>query len=74
MIKREIQYFDEPFRYAVIDNFFSEEDLNFVNSKLDHIQETKNFESKFDTDKIRKRILKKDLHDFDKNPDEKFAK
>ena len=38
MRKREIQYFDEPFRYAVIDNFFSEEDLNFVNSKLEHIQ------------------------------------
>ena len=74
MIDREIQYFDDPFRYAVIDDFFNKEDLEFVKSKLGHIQENKDFNSILDTDKIRKRILKKNLHDFNKNPNERFAK
>ena len=74
MLNRQIQYFDEPFRYAVIDNFFSDEDLDFVNNKLNQIEESKNLDSNLDTDKIRKRILKKNLHNFAENPDERFAK
>ena len=37
MLDRQIQYFDEPFRYVVIDNFFSDDDLEFVNNKLNQI-------------------------------------
>ena len=34
MLDREIQYFDEPFRYAIIDNFFNQEDLEFVSNYI----------------------------------------
>ena len=74
MLDRQIQYFDEPFRYVVIDNFFSDDDLEFVNNKLNQIEENKNLDSNLDTDKIRKRILKKNLHNFTEKPDERFAK
>lgn len=75
MIDREVQYFDDPFRHAVIDNFFSEEDLVFVTNKLDKIQEDKDTNGfKFDPLRVRKRRLVKDLHNYQINPDERFAK
>ena len=43
MIERDIQYFNEPFKYVVIDDFFSKEDLEFVTNTLNTIQEKKDF-------------------------------
>ena len=43
MLDRQIQYFDNPFRYAIIDNFFSKEDLEFVSENIDKVEQDKNF-------------------------------
>ena len=71
MIDREIQYFDDPFRYAVIDNFFSEKDLEFVTAKLDFLEQNRKFRN--DTEQ-RKKNVKKQLHNYEKTPDERYAK
>ena len=49
MLKRNIEYFYEPFKYAVIDNFFDKEDLIYVTETLDEIQKHKDFDNIFDT-------------------------
>lgn len=74
MIERDIQYFNDPFKYVVIDDFFSKEDLEFVTNTLNTIQEKKDFDNIFDTQKARKRKLAKDLHDYNKDPNQRFAK
>ena len=74
MLKRNIEYFYEPFKYAVIDNFFDKEDLIYVTETLDEIQKHKDFDNIFDTQKARKRKLAKDLHDYNKNAEQRFAK
>ena len=43
MLDRQIQYFDNPFRYAIIDNFFSKEDLEFVSENIDKVEQDTNF-------------------------------
>ena len=77
MLDRDIQYFDEPFRYAIIDNFFSDEDLEFVSNNIDQVEEKqKGMMTKLPNaiQNQLKRRLKKDIHNFQTNPDEKFAK
>jgi len=74
MIERDIQYFNDPFKYVVIDDFFSKEDLEFVTNTLNTIQEKKDFDNIFDTQKARKRKLAKDLHDYNIEPNQRFAK
>lgn len=74
MLKRNIQYFNEPFKYAVIDDFFNKEDLLYVTETLNEIQNHKDFNNIFDTQKARKRKLAKDLHDYNKNKEQRFAK
>ena len=74
MIERDIQYFNDPFKYVVIDDFFSKEDLEFVTNTLNTIQEKKDFDNIFDTQKARKRKLAKDLHDYNKDANQRFAK
>ena len=77
MLDREIQYFDEPFRYAIIDNFFNQEDLEFVSNNIVQVEEKhKGMMTKLPNaiQNQLKRRLKKDIHNFQTNPDEKFAK
>ena len=45
MIERDIQYFNDPFKYVVIDDFFSKEDLEFVTNTLNTNQEKKDFDN-----------------------------
>ena len=43
MIERNVQYFNEPFKYAIIDNFFSDEDYKQVIETLEHNEKTIEF-------------------------------
>tara|TARA_B100002019_G_C21234461_1_gene581963 strand:+ start:171 stop:821 length:651 start_codon:yes stop_codon:yes gene_type:complete len=78
MLDRQIQYFDNPFRYAIIDNFFSKEDLEFVSENIDKVEQDKNFKDmnklNFVVQNQLKRRLKKDIHNFKTDPVERFAK
>ena len=71
MIERNIQYFDNPFEHVVIDNFFDKEDYEFCLQGLNEKKELGIWNS---TDKVRKRKLKKDLFDYKKDTNERFAK
>lgn len=71
MIDRDIQYFDDPFRYVVIDNFFDEEDYTYCSNILD---EKTTLGTGNGSDRSLKRKLKKDLHNYITAPDNRFAK
>jgi len=76
MLNRDIQYFDDPFRYAIIDNFFDQEDLEFVSYNIDKVDKKQSSMAKLNkvVQNQLKRRLKKDIHNFETNPDERFAK
>ena len=63
MLNRDIQYFDDPFRYAIIDNFFDQEDLEFVSYNIDKVDKKQSSMAKLNkvVQNQLKRRLKKDI-------------
>ena len=57
MIERDVQYFDTPFRHAVIDNFFNDKDYKSLTEILNHNEKTIEF-------------IKGSIIDLSKDPDQ----
>ena len=70
----EIQYYDDPFKYVIIDNFFDNDTLDFIQGKIDYKIENTDIYDVFHTDRARRRLLKKDLYDYNIDIEDPLAK
>jgi hypothetical protein len=70
----EIQYYNDPFKHVIIDNFFDKDTLDFIQSKIDYKIENTDIYNILNTNRARQRLSMKQLYDYNIDIDEPLSK